>query len=126
MKRTPRRSILCLGFFVAGCVVTGGRLQARLDTWIGESVHVLENSWGQPTERLSSPTGDSVYVYRRMEAYTGAGATPVDSVAAAVATRAKPNEIMKCEVRFRVHDETIMTAGFTGQVDMCPNQPAPG
>ena len=66
MKTRNNKAVLfaALISFVAGC--TGQFAQERqavLDSWIGANAQDLVDSWGYPSNQLTAPNGNTVYVY---------------------------------------------------------------
>ncbi len=66
MKTRNNKAVLfaALISFVAGC--TGQTAQERqvvLDSWIGANAQDLVDSWGYPSNQLTAPNGNTVYVY---------------------------------------------------------------
>lgn len=61
MRTVALASLLLL---VAGCA-TAGKYRAILDSWAGQPVQNLVNSWGYPTSQMTAPDGNTVYVYQR-------------------------------------------------------------
>ena len=66
MKTRNNKAVLfaALISFVAGC--TGQTAQERpavLDSWLGANAQELVDSWGYPSNQLTAPNGNTVYVY---------------------------------------------------------------
>ena len=50
--------------FVAGCTGQSAQeRQAALDSWLGQNAQDLVDSWGYPSNQLTVPNGNTVYVY---------------------------------------------------------------
>ena len=66
MKTRNNKAVLfaALISFVAGCTgQTAQERQAVLDSWIGANAQDLVDSWGYPSNQLTAPDGNTVYVY---------------------------------------------------------------
>lgn len=58
-----------LAVLLSGCATTA-RYETVLNTWMGENVNNLVNSWGYPQKSFNAPNGNMVYMYGNSSSYT--------------------------------------------------------
>jgi hypothetical protein len=59
---------------VSGCATTE-KYEAKLNSWVGDSINELMASWGYPDGSFEAPNGNKVYVYSHRSSFT----TPIQT-----------------------------------------------
>ena len=56
-------------FILSACATTA-KYEELLNTWLGQNINTLIDSWGYPENSFEGPNGNKVYVYSDSESYT--------------------------------------------------------
>ncbi|MBN4863279.1 MULTISPECIES: lipoprotein [Providencia] len=59
---------------LSGCQ-TEAKFQRNMDSWMGKNIDSLIDSWGYPSNEMTAPNGNRVYVYSN----SGTFVTPTDT-----------------------------------------------
>lgn len=54
--------VACVSFTLTSCATTGNYEEA-LQSWVGQDVNRLINSWGPPSDEYGMPNGNTVYTW---------------------------------------------------------------